>query len=60
MLLVQKETIRLYGHLLEDIGMCSAAGATLWVTVHVWPGEENTRPSLDTCTCFVTNPSVRL
>lgn len=34
-LLVQKETIRLYGHLLEDIGMCSAAGATRWVTVHV-------------------------
>lgn len=55
---VQKEMIRLYGHLLEDIGMCSAAGATPGVTVRVRLGEENTRSSLETCTCLATNPSV--
>lgn len=56
--LVQKETIRLYGHLLEDISMCSAAGATRWVTVHVRPGKENTHASPDACNNLVANAAV--
>lgn len=55
---MQKETIRLYGHLLEDISMCSAAGATRWVPVHVRPGKENTHAPPDTCAYLVTNTAV--